>query len=305
MRAQLFEVTHTTVYRYASPVSVSHNLFRLTPRSLPSQHSLSHFLEVSPQPETTRLRKDYFGNEVMFATITDSHRELRIVAHSEVEVAPQPIPDPAETPRWESVGVICRNDHSQNVMEAAEFTFASPHIPASSLYAEYAGPSFTVRRRLLEAALDLTARIHRDFVFDPAATTVVTPLDEVLRLRRGVCQDFAHFEIACLRALGLPARYVSGYLETLPAPGQAKLMGVDASHAWISLFCPGIGWIDVDPTNNLIPSMQHITVAWGRDYGDVCPIRGVVSGGGEAPVLEVSVDVLAQGAIEIRTPPSG
>ena len=152
----------------------------------------------------------------------------------------------------------------------------------------------------MEAALDLTRRIHQDFTFDPTATTVATPLEEVLRLRRGVCQDFAHFEIACLRALGLPARYVSGYLETLPPPGQPKLTGVDASHAWISLFCPGLGWIDIDPTNNLLPSMQHITLAWGRDYGDVCPIRGVVNGGGETPVLQVSVDVLAQGSVEIK-----
>jgi len=300
MRAQLFEITHTTLYRYTAPVAVSHNLLRLAPRHLPCQHALSHALEISPLPASTHLRTDYFGNEVMFASIAEPHHELRVTARNRVALAPSPIPDPSETLPWETVGVICRSDHSQNVMEAAEFTFASPHIPVSSPYAAYAEPSFVPQRPLLEAVMDLTARIHRDFAFDPTATTIATPLDTVLQLRRGVCQDFAHFEIACLRALGLPARYVSGYLETLPAPGQAKLVGVDASHAWISIFCPGIGWIDVDPTNNLLPSMQHITVAWGRDYADVCPIRGVVSGGGEAPSLEVSVDVLAQGSIEMN-----
>jgi len=298
MRAQLFEITHTTAYRYTSPVAVSHNLLRLAPRRLPFQHAFSHALEISPRPETMQVRTDYFGNEVVFATIAEAHNELRVIARSQVAISPPPLTDPAETPPWEMVGVTCLSDHSPSVMEAAEFTFASPHVPVASPYAQYAEPSFTPQRSLLEAVLDLTARIHRDFVFDPTATTVATPLEEVLQLRRGVCQDFAHFEIACLRALGLPARYVSGYLETLPAPGQTKLMGVDASHAWISIFCPGLGWIDVDPTNNLLPSMQHITVAWGRDYADVCPIRGVVSGGGENPALEVSVDVLAQGAIE-------
>jgi len=305
MKAQLFGITHTTVYRYSSPVSVSHNLFRLAPRRLPCQRTLSHTVEVNPLPATTRIHSDYFGNQVTFATIAETHHELRIVARSQVALTPQPLPDPSETLPWETVGVLCHSDHSQSVMEAAEFTFASPHIPVSSLYAEYAEISFTPHRPYLEAVLDLTARIHRDFVFDPTATTVATPLEEVFQLRRGVCQDFAHFEIACLRTLGLPARYVSGYLETLPAPGQQTLMGVDASHAWISLFCPGIGWIDVDPTNNLLPSMQHITVAWGRDYSDVCPIRGVVSGGGDTPVLEVAVDVLAQGTIEINASANG
>ena len=299
MRAQIFDITHTTVYRYASPVSVSHNLLRLTPRQLPFQHTLSHTLEISPLPSATGIRTDYFGNEVLFATIAETHHELRVVARSQVALGPTLRPDPSETPAWEMVGVLCHSDRSQSVMEAAEFTFASSHVPVAASFAQYAEPSFTPRRPILDAVLDLTDRIHRDFVFDPAATTVATPLEEVLRLRRGVCQDFAHFEIACLRALGLPARYVSGYLETRPPPGQQKLAGVDASHAWISLFCPGIGWIDVDPTNNLLPSMQHITVAWGRDYADVCPIRGVVSGGGETLQLDVAVDVLAQGEIEI------
>lgn len=298
MKAQLFEITHTTVFRYASPVSVSYNLIHLAPRRLPRQQLISHALEISPRPSTMRVRTDYFDNETTFVTIAEPHRELRVTAHSEVAIGPTLHPDPAETLPWESVVGLYRKDHSNSVMESAEFTFASPHIPVSSPYAAYAQPSFTPRRPLLEAALDLTARIHRDFVFDPAATTIATPLDQVLLNRRGVCQDFAHFAIACLRSLGLATRYVSGYIETLRAPGQPKLMGVDASHAWISLFCPCVGWIDIDPTNNLLPGMQHVTIAWGRDYADVSPVCGVVNGGGGNPILKVAVSVSAQGITE-------
>ena len=300
MRAQLFEITHTTLYHYTAPVTVSHNQLRLTPRRLARQHTLSHSIEMDPPPSETSRYADYFSNEVMFASIAESHRTFRITARSSVAISPATLPDPAETPSWESVGVLCHSDQSKNVSEAAEFTFASPHVPLGFSYADYAMPSFTPHRPFLEAVMDLTDRIYRDFAFDPTATTVATPLDQVLLLRRGVCQDFAHFEIACLRSLGLPARYVSGYLETLPPPGQIKLMGADASHAWISIFCPGMGWIDVDPTNNLLPSMQHITLAWGRDFADVSPIRGVVSGGGDAHKLEVAVDVIAQGDIELQ-----
>ena len=298
MKAQLFEVTHTTTYRYASPVLVSHNLFRLAPRRMFRQVRLGHAIEVDPPPSAASTHTDYFGNDVMFASIAEEHRELRVVSRSSVAMGPAPIPDPSETLAWENVGTLCRSDRTRVSMEAAEFMFASHHIPVSPAFAEYAQPSFNSRRPVLEAVLDLTARIYADFKFDPAATTVATPLTEVLANRRGVCQDFAHFQIACLRSMGIPARYVSGYLETLPPPGQPKLTGADASHAWLSFYCPGIGWIDVDPTNNLLPSIQHIIVSWGRDYDDVCPVRGVVTGGGDDPSLEVAVDVVAQGTIE-------
>ena len=170
-------------------------------------------------------------------------------------------------------------------------------MPLDAPFTNYARESFPAGRNLLEAVLDLTARIHRDFKFDSTATTVATPLAQMLEQRRGVCQDFAHLQIACLRSQGLPARYVSGYLETVPPPGQPKLFGADASHAWASFFCPGLGWIDVDPTNNLLPSMQHITLGWGRDYSDVCPIRGVLVGG-EEHTLRVAVDVVALGEVD-------
>jgi transglutaminase-like putative cysteine protease len=226
---------------------------------------------------------------------------LTVTARSRVAVGPSLIPDAAETPAWESVRGWCRSDRSAPFLEAAEFTFASPLVPGETGFTQYAQESFPRGRPILEAVLELTARIHRDFRFDPTATTVATPLAQVLARRRGVCQDFAHLEIACLRGLGLPARYVSGYLETVPPPGQPRLLGADASHAWIAFFCPGLGWIDADPTNNVLPSLQHITLGWGRDYSDVAPIHGVLVGG-EEHALTVGVDVLPQGPIEIEPP---
>jgi transglutaminase-like putative cysteine protease len=294
MKAQLFDVRHATTYEYQTPVTVAHHLLRLTPRLLVRQVRLSHAIEVEPTPAAVSRRTDYFGNEVMFLTLEGAHRRLKIVATSRVAVGPASIPDAAETPSWESVRHLCRSDRSVAVLEATEFTFRSPRIPVGPAFAGYAAPSFGPGLPILRAVMDLAERIHGDFRFDTAATTVATPLEEVLERRRGVCQDFAHLMVACLRSLGLPARYVSGYLETLPPPGQAKLVGADASHAWVAFFCPGLGWIDVDPTNNLLPSMQHITLGWGRDYADVTPLRGVLVGGDEH-VLRVGVDVVAAG----------
>lgn len=298
MKAQLFDVTHITTYDYHSPVTVSHHLLRVSPRRLPWQLRLEHSIQTDPIAATTSQRTDYFGNDVTFATIEGAHRRLRITSRSRMALGPRFIPEPSETPQWENVRGLCRSDRSSAVLEAVEFTFATPLVPLEPAFAEYAARSFTSRRSLLEAAQDLTARIHRDFTFDPTATTVSTPLLEVLEKRRGVCQDFAHFEIACLRSMGLPARYVSGYLETFPPPGQPRLVGADASHAWVSLYCPGIGWVDLDPTNNCLPSIRHITAAWGRDYGDVGPIRGVLLGSGEH-TLAVAVDVVPLGAVEL------
>ena len=291
MKAQLFEIQHTTSYEYHAPVTVSHHLMRLTPRALPRQRLLEHGIEVHPTPAATNLRVDYFGNDVTFATIEQTHRQLSVTSRSRVAVSPAFIPESSETPAWETVRGMCRVDRTTSVLEASEFTFASPLIPVAPEFADFASSSFETEKPILEAVSDLTARIHREFRFDATATTVSTPLAEVLEKRRGVCQDFAHLQIACLRALGLPARYVSGYLETVPPPGQTKLVGSDASHAWVSFFCPGIGWIDVDPTNNLFPSMQHITLGWGRDYSDVSPVRGVILGAGKH-ALKVAVDVV-------------
>ena len=298
MKAQLFDITHTTTYDYKTTVTVSHHLLRLAPRRLGRQWRLEHALNIEPLPAVTRFHTDYFGNEVMFATIEGAHRQLCVTSRNRVAVAPAFIPDPLETPAWESVRGLYRTDRSANSLDATEYTFASPLVPVGLEFEDFALASFAPDRPILEAVMSLTGSIFENFKFDPTATTVSTPLEQVLRERRGVCQDFAHLQIACLRSLGLPARYVSGYLETRPPPGQTKLVGADASHAWVAFYCPGIGWIDVDPTNNLLPSMQHITLGWGRDYGDISPVRGVLTGGDDHN-LSVGVDVAARGEWEV------
>lgn len=303
MKAQLFEIRHVTAYNYRTSVTVAHHLLRLRPRRSHRQWLLEHTLQVEPAPATTSQRLDYFGNHVTFVTLEGAHERLVVISRNRVAVGPAFVPDPAETPAWEHVGNLCRGDGSAAALEATEFTFPSSLVPTETRFADYAAPSFPPGRPVLAAVLELNARIHADFTFDPSVTTLTTPLAEVLAQRRGVCQDFAHFMIACLRSLGLPARYVSGYLETVPPPGQSKLIGADASHAWVAFFCPGLGWVEVDPTNNLLPSMQHITLGWGRDYGDVSPIRGVLVGGKDH-TLRVGVDVTACGSVESTSPES-
>jgi transglutaminase-like putative cysteine protease len=294
MRALLYEITHTSSYDYVGHVSFSHHLLRLAPRQNARQRRLSHELSIEPSPAVASSHSDYFNNLTHFITIDRPHTQLVITSRSRIALQPPFIPAPNETPAWEIVRAWCRGDHSGRAMEAHEFTYASPLVPLGHHFADYAAASFEPSHSLLDAVTDLTRRIGNDFKFDPAATTVTTPVSEVFRQRRGVCQDFAHLQIACLRSLGLPARYVSGYLETDPPPGLPKLLGADASHAWVSLFCPGIGWIDVDPTNNCFPSLRHITIGWGRDYSDVCPIRGVLMGS-QNQSLSVAVDVKALG----------
>lgn len=301
MKAQLYEVTHTTVYHYPAPVTVSHHLLRVSPRRLARQVRMEHRIATDPAPATTSQRADYFGNDATFVTIEGAHERLELTSWSRVAVSPAFIPDPAETPEWEAVRAHTRSDRGAAALEAVEFSFASPGVALGPEFAAYAAPSFPRRRSVLAAAVDLIGRIHAEFRFDPRATTVSTPVGEVLAKRRGVCQDFAHLALACFRSLGLPARYVSGYLETLPPPGQPRLVGADASHAWVAIFCPGIGWIDLDPTNNCLPSMRHITTAWGRDYNDVSPVRGVLLGSGEHS-LSVAVDVLPQGVVHLPNP---
>src|SRR5262249_27830207 len=254
-------------------------------------------LSLEPTPVLTSAHSDYFGNTTHFVTVDQPHHRLVVSSRNRVAVGPAFIPEPTETPPWETVRARCRGDHSGASLEAHEFTYPSPLVPNDADFADYAAPSFARERPVLDAVADLTGRIRNDFKFDANATTVTTPVLQFFQQRRGVCQDFAQFQIACLRALGLPARYVSGYLETDPPPGQPALRGVDASHAWVSFFCPGLGWIDVDPTNNCLPSLRHITIGWGRDYSDVCPISGVLVGGA-SQTLRVSVDVHALGPWE-------
>jgi transglutaminase-like putative cysteine protease len=286
-----YRVTHTTTYSYSKVVSLCHNLAHLTPRHAPRQACLHSELQVTPTPAVQRPQLDFFGNRATYFTIEEPHDKLTVRAVSLTTVIPFNPPAAKETPSWESVSAFLQTDLSPAGLEARQFVFESPYVKCHPDLTAYAASSFTPGRPLLEAALELTERIHTDFSYDSAATTVHTPLQDVFRLRRGVCQDFAHLQIAGLRGLGLAARYVSGYLRTKPPPGQARLVGADASHAWLSIFCPKVGWIDLDPTNNLIPSDKHILLAWGRDYDDVSPVKGVNLGGGRHSV-RVAVDVV-------------
>ena len=286
-----YQLSHTTTFRYSDPVPLGHNKAHLTPRSFWRQECLISRLDIAPNPATVQRWSDYFGNQVTFFTIEDEHRELMVKAISQVEVFAPYTPSPEETPPWENVLATFDVPADADTLAASQFTFDSPYVRRHRDLAEYAAVSFTPGRPLLAAALDLTERIFREFKFDPTATCVNTPTSEVFQKKRGVCQDFAHLQVACLRSLGLAARYVSGYLLTDPPPGKPRLIGADASHAWLSVFCPGTGWLDFDPTNNQMPSLRHVTLGWGRDYGDICPINGLFLGGGRH-VMTVAVDVV-------------
>ena len=285
-----YRIRHKTVYTYKTPVAFGDHVAWLVPRSLAHQVSTSHQLQITPAAHNISERLDYFGNLVTFFTIEEPHRELNIEAYSEVVFDDRPPSWPDKSPSWEDVVRSLPSDISPEGLDAYQFAFESPRIRPAAEFAAYASQSFTPGRPFTEALLDLTGRIYKEFRFDSKATTVRTSPEEVLRHRSGVCQDFAHLQVACLRSLGLAAKYVSGYLRTYPPPGRARLVGADASHAWVSAWCPGAGWLDVDPTNNMIPFQSHVTLAWGRDYGDVSPLRGVILGGRDHKV-EVGVDM--------------
>ena len=283
-------ITHRTCYDYAAPVTVSHHVTRLEPRLSPSQSCETFSLEIVPEPTLRKCRTDYFGNPLCFFAIQQIHNRLEIVSRSRVNVAAPATLARAESPPWEEVARLFRDPVSPEVVEPYQFVFDSPQVHASPEFAAYAAESFAKNTPLRLGAAELTRRIFTDFKYDRKATTVATPLEEVWQSRRGVCQDFAQLAIACLRALGLPARYVSGYLRTRPPEGKPRLVGADASHAWFSIFCPANGWLDFDPTNNCVPGEEHITVAYGREFGDVSPVAGVLTGGGHHEV-KVEVDV--------------
>jgi transglutaminase-like putative cysteine protease len=288
----IYRVRHQTIYDYLEPVSVSHHAVRLTPRNLRGQQCRSSELSVWPTPPFhASSHSDYFGNTVTSFTLPEAHSRMSVEAMSELEVHALPTPVLSDSPAWESVRDTVDSDLTQEGLAAFQFVFDSLRVSAKPPLADYARESFPQRRPLLEAVLDLTARIHQDFRFDAKATEVTTPVETFFEKRRGVCQDFSHLQIACMRSLGLPARYVSGYLRTVPPKGRPRLVGADASHAWCSAWCPGFGWVDFDPTNNCLPTDGHITLAWGRDYSDVSPIRGVLLGGAKHS-LKVGVDVM-------------
>ncbi|HTR65332.1 MAG TPA: transglutaminase family protein [Terriglobales bacterium] len=289
-----YHVTHTTRYEYVDAVTLSYNLVRLRPRDHGMQKSLSYELALSPTPAVSRERLDYFGNHAVWFSLQEPHTELTITARSEVQVDLVLQPDAAQSAPWEQVRETLLTVLNPQMLAAREFCFDSPYVARDAELADYARASFPQGRPLLQAVLDLTQRIHNEFGFVPGSTTVGTPVLDVLHNRRGVCQDFAHLQIGCLRSLGLAARYVSGYLATTPPPGQPRLAGADASHAWVSVFEPDFGWMDFDPTNGIIPSDSHVTVAWARDYDDVGPVKGILVGG-RRQRLKVSVDVTPAG----------
>lgn len=292
-----YQLRHTTHYDYSSPVTLSHNEARLLPRDLDFQHCKNTRLSISPTPLRQHERRDFFGNRVVYFAIQDIHDSLEVTVRSQITTQQRSEPAGAEADvEWETVvqqlapggsGSVVNPD----ILDARLFTLNSPFIHRSDALRRFALDSFTPQRPLCEALLALNQRIYREFNYDPEYSTLATPLEDVLNDRKGVCQDFAHLAIGALRSIGLAARYVSGYLETFPAPGQEKLVGADASHAWLSVLIPNWGWLDIDPTNGNLPNERYLTLAWGRDYGDVTPLRGVMNGGG-AHELTVEVDVL-------------
>jgi transglutaminase-like putative cysteine protease len=290
----IYRIIHKTAYRYSEQASLSQNELFLHPRETGTQHVVQSHLAIEPAPEYQHQRTDYFGNIVHVFMVQQPHQELAMTATSIVETTLPVAPAPEGTAPWETVvqRLAARDQPAER--DAHQFIFDSPLITVNPGSLAYVQPSFPTGMPVLAGALDLIRRIFTEFTYDKSATTVDTAVDQVLASRKGVCQDFAHLAISCLRGLGLAARYVSGYLETKPPPGKPRLVGADASHAWIALFVPDVGWIDLDPTNNLIPGENHITVAWGRDYSDVTPVKGVVMGGGRH-TLSVMVDV--------KTPP--
>lgn len=289
----IYSIQHTTTYTYQEQVSMSYSRACLMPRTSDRQECLSFRLETTPRCTVNSERRDCYGNQAVYFSVLQPHREFSITAHSSVEVQPANAPEPKSTMPWNVVQTHLQTVTTHEARDAYQFIFPSRYIPVGDEFRDYAAPSFSDGRPILEAAVDLMTRINTEFTYDSLSTDLSTPVDEVLKMRKGVCQDFAHLQIACLRSIGIAARYVSGYLNTLPPPGQPKLLGADASHAWLSVYVPEHGWIDLDPTNDVIVNTDHVTLAWGRDFDEVSPLKGVTMGGG-THTLGVSVDVIEQ-----------
>jgi transglutaminase-like putative cysteine protease len=296
-----YSVLHKTEYAYDSMVTLSQQMLHMRPRDTQYQRCEWHELKLTPSATERIQNVDYFGNFTDYLAIFSPHQSLVVISDFAVTLTNRPtMSEMIASPIWEQVkqrlnlpNATLIGDDIETRLEAASYLYSSPKVKCSEQLAEFAKPSFLPNRPLIEAAFDLTQRIFKEFKFDPKATDVSTPLDEVLENKRGVCQDFAHLMIGCLRSMGLACRYVSGYILTHPPVGKPRLIGADASHAWVSVYCPVYGWVDFDPTNNSLVQHEHITVAWGRDFSDVSPMRGVVLGGGQQK-LKVSVTVTPQ-----------
>ena len=291
-----YKIIHITKYDYSDSVGLSYSEARLMPRNCKNQQVISTTLDIEPHTADLRIHEDFFGNHVAYFSIQQAHHVFSITAISEVQLQETSAQlDFYQDYTWEEVrNKLAEQQYflpqSEDLLDARQYTLDSPLVCVSNELAEYAKVTFTQGRLITDSVSDLMQRIYSDFTFDPDFTTLATPLATVLEHRRGVCQDFAHLAIGCLRSQGLAARYVSGYIETLPPAGESKLIGADASHAWFSVYVPEQGWIDFDPTNNQMPSTQHITLGWGRDYADITPLKGVIFGG-QQHELDVSVHV--------------
>jgi len=285
----ILRVRHETTYAYADRVELAAHLMHLRPRDLPWQRVRSFAMRTDPAPSRMTEGTDHFGNPVAWLFLGSGHNGLQVSTEAEVEVLRRATPNADSTLAWERVAELAQRPAAAT--DAAEFTFGSQMAPVSDDVRAWAAPSFMPGRPVLACLLDLTSRIARDFRFRPGVTTISTPIARVLEMRAGVCQDFAHLMIGGLRAMGLPARYVSGYVRTRPAPGQAKRRGADVSHAWVGCWLgPDHGWIDLDPTNDLVVGDEHVVLGWGRDFADVSPLHGLLLGGGKH-TLSVGVDL--------------
>jgi transglutaminase-like putative cysteine protease len=284
-----YRIVHRTAYEYEEPVTLCHNEAHLTPRSAPGQRVVRHELQIEPGPAVLTRRTDFFGNPVAYFAVQSPHSKLVVTAESEVERTAGAAS--ASALAWEDAAVWTATSTTSDGLAARQCRLPSPMVVSTPAVDAYATRSFPAGRFLGDAVQDLIGRIHADFVYEPGVTTIATPLAEVFARRKGVCQDFAHLAIACLRSVGLAARYVSGYIETLPPLGGPRLVGADASHAWLAVYDPEAGWLDFDPTNDRVVGERHVTTAWGRDYADVTPIKGIIFGGGSRNTATVTVDV--------------
>ena len=284
-------VRHRTTYRYLQDVSHSWHLAHLRPRATPLQSVHDSSITLSLEPASRVVREDYFQNPTELFSIDRPHTHLEVLAESRVTVSPAPERASRDSAPWEEVRARLENPQDDEERDAVQYLFDSPMTKFQSDIGAYGAASFPPHRPVLAGAIELMNRIHKDFRYDTSVTDVTTPVDEVFELRAGVCQDLAHVGIAAMRSMGLPARYVSGYLLTQPPPGKPRLLGADASHAWFSVWAPPFGWVDLDPTNNILVGESHVTSSWGRDYGDVAPVAGIILGGHDH-VVEVGVDVI-------------
>jgi len=286
-----YQITHITEYEYFQPIAICHNIAKLLVRNTSDQQSIKTNINISPEPDRISEYVDFFGNKVLYFAIQQEHKKLTVSIQSIIE---KTISSPIQVNiysdlAWNEIPALLLDVTPEHIA-AKQFISETDYTKTSSEIHEYALKSFINGRSFFESTKELMQRIYTDFEFKPGSTNVTTPLIEVMKERKGVCQDFAHLSIACIRSVGLPARYVSGYIETAAPEGKEKLFGVDASHAWFSIYIPNTGWIDFDPTNNIIPSQQHITIGWGRDYADITPLKGVIVSSGKHK-LSVSVDV--------------